>query len=117
MVVYVLWEHTTWVRFPALRPVQCHAMWISETLKQGILNVNERSITFNLTSMQKIARLLVVIGGLNWGLVGLGGLMGGNWNVVNMLLGSMPMVEAIVYLLVGIATVLTLMPKKQMPMA
>ena len=67
--------------------------------------------------MQKIARLLVVIGGLNWGLVGLGGLMGGNWNVVNMLLGSMPMVEAIVYLLVGVATVLTLMPKKQMPMA
>lgn len=22
MVVYVLWEHTTWVRFPALRPIQ-----------------------------------------------------------------------------------------------
>lgn len=67
--------------------------------------------------MQKIARLLVVIGGLNWGLVGLGGLMGGNWNVVNMLLGGMPMVEAIVYLLVGIATVMMIMPKKQMPMA
>lgn len=59
----------------------------------------------------------MVIGGLNWGLVGLGGLMGGNWNVVNMLLGGMPMVEAIVYLLVGIATVMMIMPKKQMPMA
>lgn len=66
--------------------------------------------------MQKISRLLVIIGGLNWGLVGLGMLMGGNWNVVNMLLGSMPMVEGIVYLLVGIATVMMIMPKKQATM-
>lgn len=67
--------------------------------------------------MQKIARLLVVIGGLNWGLVGIGGLMGTNLNVVNLLLGSWSMVEAIVYLLVGIATVMTIMPKKSAPMA
>lgn len=68
--------------------------------------------------MQKIARLLVIIGGLNWGLVGVGGLMGSNWNVVNMLLGGMPMIEAIVYILVGVATVIMIMPKKQaMPMA
>jgi uncharacterized protein len=53
----------------------------------------------------KLAWILVVIGGLNWGLVGLGMLFGGsNLNVVNMLLGSWPMVEGIVYLLVGIAT-------------
>lgn len=56
----------------------------------------------------------MVIGGLNWGLVGLGGLMGGkDWNVVNMILGGMPMVESIVYLLVGVATVMMIMPKKQ----
>lgn len=67
--------------------------------------------------MQKISRLLVIIGGLNWGLVGLGMLMKGNWNVVNMLLGSWPMVEGIVYLLVGIATVMMIMPKKSAPMA
>lgn len=55
----------------------------------------------------------MVIGGLNWGLVGLGGLMGGDWNVVKMILGGMPMVESIVYLLVGVATVMMIMPKKQ----
>ncbi len=62
--------------------------------------------------MQKIARILVIVGGLNWGLVGLGMLMKGDWNVVKMLLGGMPMVEGIVYLLVGIATVMMIMPKK-----
>jgi uncharacterized membrane protein YuzA (DUF378 family) len=52
----------------------------------------------------KFAFVLVAIGGLNWGLVGLGMLIGSNLNVVNLLLGSWPTVEAIVYLLVGIAT-------------
>jgi uncharacterized protein len=63
--------------------------------------------------MRKIAWLLVVIGGLNWGLVGLGGFFGGNWNVVNLVLGSWPTVEWIVYVLVGISTVMMIMPKKQ----
>ena len=49
-----------------------------------------------------ISKVLVIIGGLNWGLVGVGMLAGANWNVVNLLLGAWPMVEAIVYLLVGI---------------
>jgi uncharacterized membrane protein YuzA (DUF378 family) len=50
---------------------------------------------------------LVIIGGVNWGLVGLGDLMDRNLNVVHMLLGSWPMVEAAVYLLVGVAAVMT----------
>lgn len=48
---------------------------------------------------------LLLIGGLNWGLVGLGMLMESNLNVVNLLLGSWPVAEAIVYLLVGLAAV------------
>jgi uncharacterized membrane protein YuzA (DUF378 family) len=51
-----------------------------------------------------IAFLLVVIGGLNWGLVGIGGFLDSNWNVVNLLLGSWPSVEWAVYVLVGLAT-------------
>jgi len=51
----------------------------------------------------KLAWVLVIIGGLNWGLVGLGYLWTANWNVVNWLLGSWPTVEAIVYLLVGLS--------------
>ena len=56
----------------------------------------------------KTIKVLLIIGGLNWGLVGLGMLLGNGsaWNVVNMLLGSMPAVEAIVYLLVGVAAVM-----------
>jgi len=54
-----------------------------------------------------VAKWLLVVGGLNWGLVGVSMLMGKDmdWNVVNMLLGSWPVVEAIVYVLVGVAAV------------
>jgi uncharacterized protein len=54
-----------------------------------------------------ISCILLVIGGLNWGLVGLGGFIGSNTNlnVVNLLLGQWPQVEWIVYLLVGISAI------------
>jgi uncharacterized membrane protein YuzA (DUF378 family) len=56
---------------------------------------------------------LVVIGGVNWGLIGLGMLLGGrDWNVVNMILGSVPMLEAVVYVLVGLAAVWMIMPRR-----
>ena len=52
-----------------------------------------------------IAFVLVIIGALNWGLVGIGSFAGvtGGWNVVNMILGSWPTVEWIVYILVGLS--------------
>ena len=53
----------------------------------------------------KVAGVLMLVGGLNWGLVGLGGYMGQNWNVVNMILGNWPQVEWLVYLLVGLSAV------------
>lgn len=56
-----------------------------------------------------VATVLMVVGGLNWGLVGLGTLLKMNLNVVNLILGSWPMVEAVVYLLVGVSSVLFLM--------
>ena len=59
-----------------------------------------------------VAWILLVIGGLNWGLVGLGGFAGGNWNVVNMLLGTWPQVEWVVYVLVGLSTVWLLVKAK-----
>lgn len=53
-----------------------------------------------------LAKILVIVGGLNWGLVGLGMLVNGSdWNAVKMIFGSMPKLEAVVYLLVGIAAV------------
>ena len=47
--------------------------------------------------------LLIVIGGLNWGLVGIGGFLGKDLNVVHLLLGSWPSVEWVVYILVGLS--------------
>ncbi|MBS3060737.1 MAG: DUF378 domain-containing protein [DPANN group archaeon] len=49
------------------------------------------------------AKILLLIGGLNWGLVGVGGFAGSNWNIVNMILGSWPQVEWVVYILVGLS--------------
>lgn len=57
----------------------------------------------NRSPLCLITFALLLVGGLNWGLVGLGMLMGSNLNVVKALLGSWPSVEAIVYLLVGLA--------------
>ena len=45
-----------------------------------------------------IAFILLIIGGLNWGLVGIGG-----WNVVDMIFGSIAILLKIVYILVGLS--------------
>lgn len=50
-----------------------------------------------------IALALVAIGAINWGLVGLAEFVGGNFNVVGLLLGSSPTIEALVYVAVGLA--------------
>lgn len=51
----------------------------------------------------KVAFVLVLVGALNWGLVG-----GFGFNLVNSLLGSMPMAEKVVYILVGLSAVMML---------
>jgi len=58
----------------------------------------------------KLAWWLVLVGALNWGLVGLGMWIGdNNWNVVNLLLGSWMWLENLVYVLVGASGLLMLM--------
>ena len=52
-----------------------------------------------------IAKILLIIGGINWGLVGIGMLLGSDWNVVHMIFSFSPAVEAIIYILVGIAAI------------
>lgn len=52
-----------------------------------------------------VAWWLMWIGAVNWGLVGIGGFMHQNWNVVNLILGSWPQVEWVVYILVGVSAV------------
>lgn len=50
------------------------------------------------------AMVLVILGALNWGLVGLGAFMGGqNWNIVELLFSQWPDLANLVYALIGIA--------------
>lgn len=46
-----------------------------------------------------IVKLLVIIGGLNWGLIAINP----DWNVVTILLGQWPVAVTVVYALVGLA--------------
>ncbi len=48
----------------------------------------------------KIALILTIVGGINWGLVGIA-----DFNLVNMLLGFAPMLERIVYIIVGLSAI------------
>lgn len=52
--------------------------------------------------MHKLSWILLLIGGLNWGLIGVGSLAGSDWNVVG-LLGMT--VANIIYVLVGLSAV------------
>ena len=45
-----------------------------------------------------VTLVLVVVGGINWGLVG-----AANWNLVEALLGAWPMAVKVVYVLVGLS--------------
>lgn len=56
----------------------------------------------NMKGLQQVANILVVVGALNWGLVGLF-----NYNLVESLLGGLGIVN-IVYILVGLSGVLML---------
>ncbi len=54
-----------------------------------------------LTLLDKIALILVIVGGLNWGLVGINP----SYDLVMLLLGFMPLLAQLVYLLVGVSAV------------
>ena len=52
----------------------------------------------NTKILDLIAMILVVIGAVNWGLIGIA-----NINLVTLLLGTIPILVQIVYVVVGIA--------------
>jgi len=55
-----------------------------------------------LSAIDFVAIVLVVIGGLNWGLVGLF-----NFDLVQAILGGVPILARLVYILVGVAAAYT----------
>ncbi|HTK59583.1 MAG TPA: DUF378 domain-containing protein [Candidatus Baltobacteraceae bacterium] len=60
-----------------------------------------------LCGLHMAAWVLVMVGALNWGLYGLARI-----NLVNMLFGSWPLVERVVYILVGLGAVAMLVAGK-----
>ncbi|MBD3310002.1 DUF378 domain-containing protein [Candidatus Woesearchaeota archaeon] len=62
----------------------------------------------NMTTWDWIAYVLLVVGGLNWGLVGIGNLAEMNLDLVQLLLGGIPVLRDIVYILVGLSAVYAL---------
>jgi uncharacterized membrane protein YuzA (DUF378 family) len=60
-----------------------------------------------MCGLHNVCWVLVLVGALNWGLVGLF-----NFNLVTTLLGAWPMVVRVVYVLVGISAVCMLFCNK-----
>jgi len=60
-----------------------------------------------------VSWILVIIGALNWGLVGIGGFFGSDFNVVGLILGGVSWLENLVYLLVGLAGLMLLFGHKK----
>ena len=60
-----------------------------------------KSCVGGMCMVHKVAAVLVVVGALNWGLVGINA----DWNLVHLLLGSWMWLERLVYILVGLSGV------------
>jgi uncharacterized protein len=66
-----------------------------------------------MKGLHSIAFILVIVGGINWGLVALGSWAGSNWNIVNLIFGQVSGLEDIVYLLVGLSALFLVFSHKQ----
>jgi len=60
-----------------------------------------------MSTLGWIAFVLVIVGALNWLLVGLF-----NWNLVQAIFGGIPIIEDIIYVLVGIGALYLIFAKK-----
>ena len=61
-------------------------------------NVHHRSGRHGFNALDWLAQILLIIGGINWGLVGLLGL-----NLVSTLFGEGSLISRIIYILVGLS--------------
>ena len=61
------------------------------------------------------AWILIIVGGLNWLLIGIGGFFGGNWDVVDLAVGSWAPASVvwIVYIVIGLAAVYEIFTHKK----
>ena len=71
-------------------------MYIKNFVRLKIINI--LSEVNSLKILDKIALVLVIIGAINWGLIGIF-----NFNLVDTIFGEMSIISRIVYSLVGIS--------------
>lgn len=57
---------------------------------------------------KKVAYILVIIGGLNWGLYGAFG-----YDLVDVVLGTIPMIASIVYVLIGLSALFLVLKRNR----
>jgi len=62
-------------------------------------------MSMGMCGCSKVAKILLIVGALNWGLIGVGYFFNANWNVVNLVFGNWMWLEAVIYILVGLAGV------------
>lgn len=53
----------------------------------------------------KFGYTLIMIGSINWGLVGISSFLGQDLNVIHMITGIYPAIEAAIYILIGLAAI------------
>ncbi|MCA9459705.1 MAG: DUF378 domain-containing protein [Nanoarchaeota archaeon] len=53
--------------------------------------------------LDDVTMFLTFVGGINWGLIGIGSSFASNWNIVQLLFENIPFVENGVYIAVGIS--------------
>jgi uncharacterized membrane protein YuzA (DUF378 family) len=70
-----------------------------------------RYIMYKLSNLDKVSILLILIGAINWGLIGLF-----NVNLVYILFGSVLIIEKLIYILIGASSInmLLLMSKSKL---
>jgi uncharacterized membrane protein YuzA (DUF378 family) len=73
----------------------------------------QKVVSFFVFPMQIAVQILVAVGALNWGTTGIGYFAEMNLNLVNLLLGSWPIAENAVYILVGFAAFIFIASKIQ----
>jgi uncharacterized protein len=71
-----------------------------------LTNVGAKKEVKKMKELQKIAKILVIIGALNWGLMGLFDL-----NVITAIFSNMAGFEKIIYALIGISGVSVMLSK------
>lgn len=59
---------------------------------------------YKLSAVDKFSIFLILLGAINWGIIGLLG-----FNIINILFKALPMLEKLIYILVGVSAINSLL--------